>query len=237
MLTQGCVVPDFSNRISFRVLPGCCLLCGQRSYRPRDICHRCEQDLPWLKSACARCGGPVPVRAAVCGNCVKRPPVQDRTRAPFRYAWPLDAIIQRFKFNDDQAAGRMLGELFAQDLLAKNPLAECVLPVPLHPRRLRERGFNQSVMLAASVASALGLPVRDDIVERVRETAPQTGMTAIARRRNVRGAFALRDGAVPAHVAILDDVVTTGSTTAEIARLLRRAGARTVEVWALARAL
>ncbi|HEX7030308.1 MAG TPA: ComF family protein [Gammaproteobacteria bacterium] len=232
-------MPEPFNDFSFRLLPGCCLLCGRRSRRERDICDHCERELPRIEYGCLRCARPLlSTHRAVCGDCLTNPPVQDRGRAAFRYAWPLDTLIRRFKFNGDHAAGRVLGELFAETLHAETPPPACLLPVPLHSRRLRERGFNQSEFLAKAVAAKLGIGLCNDLVERVRATDTQSGMDAIARRRNVRNAFALRGGRKPLpHVAILDDVVTTGSTTAEIARLLRRNGVERIEVWALARAV
>lgn len=232
-------MPKFLDHLSFRFLPGCCVLCQRRSARRHDLCSDCEHDLPWLGKACTQCAQPLPAtHQGACGDCLKTPPVQDASRAVFRYGWPLDSLIQRFKFNGDHAAGRTLGELFANGIDAKaTPLPHCLLPVPLHSRRLRERGFNQSTILAEGVGIRLGIDVRNDIVERVRETAVQSGMNAVARRRNVRNAFALCTEYLPGHIAILDDVVTTGSTSAEIATLLRRAGVERIEVWALARAV
>lgn len=220
--------------LSFRLLPGCCLLCGQRTFRARDLCRSCEADLPFHDHSCVRCGLPVHGKDNVCGSCLKAPPPQEVFHAPFRYAFPLDGVIQRFKFNQDHAAGRLLGELLVDHLrVADRP--DCVIPVPLHPRRQRERGFNQAEILFAPVARHLRLPLRTDLVARSRETAVQSGMNAAARRRNVKDAFAITRTMLPAHVAIVDDVVTTGSTCREIAKLLKGAGVGRVDVWALAR--
>lgn len=229
-------MPETLDRLSFRLLPGCCLLCGCRSGRRIDICLRCERDLPWHDDACPRCAQPMPAGGYPCGSCLKTPPPQDGSLAAFRYEWPLDSLIQRFKFNGDHATGRMLGKLFTRRVARETPPPDCLLPVPLHASRLRERGFNQSMLLAESMAAALGIGIRNDIIERSRETTTQSGMDALARRRNVRGAFSLA-GEPPGHVAIVDDVMTTGSTTAEMTKLLRKAGVRTVEVWTLARAV
>ena len=116
-------------------------------------------------------------------------------------------------------------------------LPDLLLSVPLHRRRLRQRGYNQALELARPLAQALHVPLRHDRLQRRRHTGAQTELDAVSRRRNVRGAFAVREGvALPAHVAILDDVMTTGATLAECARVLRRAGVARVDVWALARA-
>lgn len=220
---------------SFSLLPGCCIVCSAMTGRLTDICGACESGLPSTRNACTLCALPVTAGAEVCGDCLRHSPPQQRTRAAFVYTFPVNALIQRFKFNGDQPAGRVLAELFARRL-APGTVPDCLLPVPLHRNRWRERGFNQSEILANALGEAFGIPVLRDAVARVRETAVQSGMAAAARRHNVRGAFAVRAG-LPAHAAIIDDVLTTGSTTAEIARALLRAGVKRVEVWALARAM
>lgn len=227
-----------TNISSFLFLPGCCTLCRRESARERDLCGDCEMDLPVLGAACTSCAMPLPLPANAatrCGACLRQPPPQDMTRALFRYAFPLDALIQRFKFQRDHAAGRVLGNLFAHGLHSTRDPAPVLVPVPLHERRLRERGYNQAELLARDLAVKGRYALRTDIVRRARETAVQSGMNARARRRNVRNAFALTSRDIPAHVAIIDDVITTGSTTQELARLFRRAGAERVDVWTLAR--
>lgn len=227
---------DIDNHFSFRLFPGSCVLCGQSSLCAVDLCARCEADLPRLSNTCPSCAMPVHFNGTRCGRCIRKSPPQDACRAAFRYAYPLDALVQRYKFNGDHASGRVLGELFSR-LAPGDERPDCLLPVPLHPRRLRERGFNQSEMLAQALGAKFGIAVRTDVIRRVRDTAVQSGMNAVARRRNVRGAFAVRAGEIPRRVVIVDDVITTGSTTGEIVRTLRRAGAKWLEVWALARAV
>lgn len=221
------------KHFSYRLLPGSCLLCEQRSRRDRDLCDPCLHDLPFIKHACARCAIPVQRGARTCGGCLRSPPPYDLARAAFRYDFPLDRLILRFKFFNDQAAGALLGELFAQRMQARP--GAVLLPVPLHVTRLRERGFNQAELLARMLAGAHHLPLRTDVLRRVRATEVQSGMNAAARRRNVKNAFAVV-ATPPAHAVIVDDVVTTGSTVREIAMALRRAGTDLVEVWSLARA-
>jgi ComF family protein len=120
---------------------------------------------------------------------------------------------------------------------APRDLPGAIVPVPLHPSRLRKRGYNQALELAKPLAKRLGIPVSREVLHRTRATHAQTELTAIQRRRNVRGAFAVNiDGNAPEHVAVLDDVFTTGATLAECACVLKRAGVQRVDVWALARA-
>jgi len=218
------------------LLPLRCLLCGAPGEHGVDVCAACAAELPRNRSSCARCALPLPVPAALCGECQRHAPPWDAAWAPFRYGWPLDRLESRFKFGRDLAAGRALATLWQREPM---PLSkpELLLPVPLHRARLRQRGYNQALELARPLARQFGVPLRHDLLQRSRGTAAQTELDAVARRRNVRGAFAVRAGvALPAHVAILDDVMTTGATLAECARVLKRAGVVRVDVWALARA-
>ena len=222
-------------RLHTWLLPWRCLLCGDAGEAGLDLCGACVAELPRNVSCCARCALPLPVPAAACGQCQRHAPPWHAAWAPFRYGWPLDRLEARYKFGRELAAGRTLARLW-QALPAPEPPA-LILPVPLHRARLRERGYNQARELARPLGRALGVPVRHDWLLRPRATAAQTELDARSRRRNVRGAFAVREGVMlPAHVALVDDVMTTGATLAECARVLKRAGAQRVDVWALARA-
>jgi len=172
----------------------------------------------------------------MCGECQRRAPPWSAAWAPFRYGWPLDRLESRYKFGNDLAAGRVLSTLWRRESCPID-LPKLLLTVPLHRSRLRQRGYNQALELARPLVRELGLSLRHDVLQRLRRTDAQTELDAIGRRRNVRGAFALHPGLeLPAHVAILDDVMTTGATLAECARVLKRAGVQRVDVWALARA-
>ncbi|MGH8397788.1 MAG: ComF family protein [Gammaproteobacteria bacterium] len=219
--------------------PPFCLLCGQRSHTVQELCAACSRDLPWNRHACERCAAPLPEEAPnkYCGRCLQSPPAWDGAASPLLYAWPLDQLLQRFKFNNDLATGRLLGELLA-DFLAAGPTVkpELLIPVPLHSLRLRERGFNQALELARPVSRRLRLSIAHDLCVRVKHTQVQSKLDAAERHRNLRDAFAVRRSVMKAHVAILDDVVTTGTTAAALSKTLRQAGAATVQVWSLARA-
>jgi len=218
------------------VLPLRCLLCGAAGTNGIDLCGDCAAELPRNRSCCARCALPLATPAARCGECQRHEPPWDAAWAPFRYGWPLDRLESRYKFYGDLAAGRVLSSMWQRESCPVD-LPDVLLCVPLHRSRLRQRGYNQALELARPLAHALHVPLRRDVLQRQRRTDAQTELDAVSRRRNVRGAFALREGAaLPAHVAILDDVMTTGATLAECARVLKRAGVARVDVWALARA-
>lgn len=224
------------RRLRHFVLPLRCLLCGATGADGIDLCADCAAELPRNRSCCMRCALPLATPAQLCGECQRRTPPWDAAWAPFRYGWPLDRLESRYKFGADLAAGRVLSTLWRREPSPIEP-PQLLLAVPLHLGRLRERGYNQALELARPLARDLDVPLRHDVLQRIRLTDAQTELDAVGRRRNVRGAFALRASiALPAHVAILDDVMTTGATLAECAHVLRRAGVSRVDVWALARA-
>lgn len=221
--------------------PPTCLLCGAPGADGIDLCPACLHALPWNRSACRSCGAPLPrpdgAGTHVCGQCLIQPPPFDATLTPFLYRPPLDWLIQGFKFNQRLPPGRLLGALLARHLAEHvTALPQLIVPVPLHPARLRERGYNQALELARPLARYLDAPLAGGLVQRVRATATQSLLSGAERRRNVRGAFALASPLPARHVAIVDDVIATGSTVGELARVLRRAGAERIEVWAVARA-
>ena len=187
---------------------------------------------------CPRCALPLQAPAPLCGECLQREPPFTSALAPFVYASPLDQLVMRLKFGGSLAAGRVLSELWLDDLRAMPPpLPDALIPVPLHPSRLRDRGYNQALELARPLAAALGIPLRDDLLTRTRATTAQSNLDSAQRLHNLRGAFAIADPSVfPAHVAVIDDVMTTGATLHECTRTLLHAGVVRVDVWALARA-
>lgn len=192
--------------------------------------------MPRNATRCARCALPLEAQAPLCGRCIKHAPPWDAAWAPFRYEWPLAQLEARFKFGGDLASGRTLSLLWKASQ-APHDLPDAIVPVPLHPSRLRKRGYNQALELAKPLAQYFGVSILHDALRRTRATHAQTELTAIQRRRNVRGAFvADLDGKALKHVAVLDDVFTTGATLAECVRVLKRAGVARVDVWALARA-
>ncbi len=218
--------------LSFGLLPATCLLCGAVGERSLDLCAGCLSDLPQNEPACATCALPLPHASDACGVCLRRPPAFAAAFAAYRYAYPLDGLIQRLKFGGDLAAGRVLATLLARSLPQDWPAMDVLVPLPLARGRLRARGGNQTHELAR----ALPWPMDRYALRRVRETEAQTHLDAAERKANVRNAF-LADARVKGRaVVLLDDVITTGATVRSAARALRRAGAREVRVLAVARA-
>jgi len=223
-----------------------CLLCGGAAEQVAlPLCAGCDDDLPWLAGHCTVCALPLPTPGLTCGQvcsgCLHRAPAFHRVETPLRYGFPVDALVTRFKHQANAPLGRLLGQLLERHLLHAYeeglPRPDRLVPVPLSRRRERQRGFNQAQLLAQWLAVPLGLPVDNRLVRRMQDTPAQQGLDAATRKRNLRNAFALADGAVVEglHLALVDDVLTTGATAERIARLLRRAGARRVDVYCLAR--
>jgi len=237
-LTTWAKVDGWAGRALRVLLPPRCLLCGGRGANTRDLCEGCARDFPRNDVCCPRCALPLKTPAPLCGECLDREPPFASAWAPFRYAHPLDLLEARFKFRGDLAAGRVHADLMIERAVDDAPARpDLIVAVPLHVSRLRERGYNQAFELAKPVAGTLGVPIARDGLARIRATPAQTGLDAAARRRNLRGAFAVPRGAsLPKHIALFDDVVTTGATVRECARVLCRAGVERIDVWALARA-
>ncbi|MBX8491902.1 ComF family protein [Pseudomonas cichorii] len=218
-----------------------CLLCDEFSDAPFPVCVACETELPWLGDQCLQCALPLPVSGMNCGQCLKRPPAFTEVIAPWLYEFPVDGLITRFKHQSRWPMGRLLAELAGQFLQHRfdEGLArpDCLLPVPLATRRLRQRGYNQAGMLAGWLGKALNLPVDERQLVRIRETTAQQDLDAKSRKRNLNGAFKVVDSAwvQGKHLALIDDVLTTGSTADVIARTLLSNGARRVDVYCLAR--
>jgi ComF family protein len=211
---------QLSRLLAATLFPPRCCLCGfQGASLDLDLCDFCRADLPW---------NPEPPAAELFA---------------FRFEHPVDDLIRRLKYQGVLANARVLGVLLAQAAQQCGaPLPKLLVPVPLHRARLRERGFNQASALARYAGRMLEIPRAPLALRRVRDTPSQTALDLGERHRNVRGAFAvqgpraLRRLLAAEHVAVVDDVVTTGSTLNELRAVLLRAGVRRVDLWAVARA-
>lgn len=218
-----------------------CLLCDESTDTLYPVCTPCETELPWLGDQCQQCALPLAMSGLTCAQCTLHLPAFDEVVAPWLYQFPLDSLITRFKHQANWPMGRLMAQLlgqFLQHRFDENlPRPDFILPVPLATKRLRQRGYNQAGMLADWLGKQLQLPVEHRLIVRTQETPAQQGLDAKARKRNLRHAFVVVDEekVKGKHVALVDDVLTTGSTADVIAKLLITAGACRVDVYCLAR--
>jgi ComF family protein len=226
-----------------QAFPFNCAVCGQAAGGAgMDLCRACRGNLPWLKNACACCANPLPENAApatgtlLCGRCLRRAPWFERSHCAFIYREPVSWLLQGLKYHGRLSGIPVLSQMlvdYLQPRVEHRP--QLIIPMPLHPARLRQRGFNQALEIARPLARQLDIPLSVDICIRQRNTLTQSELPAAKRAANVHNAFRIRSALAVKHVAIVDDVITTGATVNELARLLKRNGAETVQVWAVAR--
>lgn len=186
-------------------------------------------------NGCPQCALPTP-GGEVCGTCLKHPPAFDHTLAVFAYAFPLDTLVQQCKYAGATSLTAFFAEHMAQRVSSETTL-DYLLPMPLHPARLAHRGFNQAAEIARRLSPRVGIPWLPDACQRVRNTPSQAGLDLKTRQRNLRGAFACNLDLNGKRVALIDDVMTSGSSLNELARAVRKAGAAEIQAWVLARTL
>jgi ComF family protein len=221
------------------LLPATCILCGNPGYNGLDICEICHNRLPRNTNCCCRCAETLfsPVTApTLCGRCLKETPAFEASVAPFTHQDEIRYLINGLKFGAQFKNARLLGRLLAENIELTTDLPDFIIPVPLHASRYHERGFNQSLEIARSVAQILPVGINPTVCIRHKDTLHQTSLSAKKRRKNLRRAFSVVKPIVANHVAILDDVMTTGTTANELAKTLKQAGAGRVDVWVCARA-
>ncbi|BAO44967.1 ComF family protein [Thiolapillus brandeum] len=219
------------------LFPGQCLVCGQTGTRELDICIACQESLPRNDPCCSRCALPLTSLKAdgvVCGDCARQPPAFERIIAPWRYEAPLDRLMQDLKFRHRLPVGRLLGELLASQI-PSGPLPSLLLPVPQHPRQLHNRGFNHSSEITLALSRSTGIPWSPWLLKKIRRTNSQHDLSRQERLKNLKGAFSFDNSSRHRHVAVIDDIVTTGATAREITCTLKHSGVRQVEFWAIAR--
>ncbi len=225
-----------------RLLPGACLLCGLCAAHDIDLCAACEQSLPRLGPHCDICAQPL-TRSATCGRCLSKKPSFNTVKAPLLYQYPVDLLLQRFKFKGQLAAGKVLSQLLAKYLKTQivnghYTLPDLLIPVPLHWKKRFARGFNQSEEIARELSQQLNIKYCRHTIKRTLNTPAQHHLSRAERQHIPHQTFAPGPASkllAGANIALVDDVLTTGSTAQALSQRLLKEGAISVEIWLLAR--
>ena len=211
-----------------------CLLCGI-SCEQYCLCSDCINGLPKLHNSCPKCALPLS-QSLICGSCLHLPPEQDASFSLFEYKAPVDRLIADFKYHDKLFLSRFFADEMAKELKHR-PLPQLLIPIPLHPRRLRQRGYNQSLELVKVLSKQLSIPFSSEPLIRVKDSLPQASLPYKERKKNIQHAFDVTTSRLPKHIALIDDVLTTGHTANVAVKALRQSGVETIEVWTVARTI
>lgn len=222
-----------------QLLPTVCILCGCLTGHIQNICAHCFKELPSLTYGCIRCAQFLYSHDLLCGSCLKNPPPFDLTYALFPYQPPIIQLIIALKFRGQLTIAQTMGELLAHKIhstwYATKKLPDLLIPVPLHPKRLRERGFNQALEIARPIAKSLNIPIDIHSVRRVKHTRAQSGLPANKREHNIANAFTADANYKDLTIAVIDDVITTSHTIRELCKILKQNQAKSIHIWCCAR--
>jgi len=221
-----------------QIYPANCVLCGVASDSIRGLCNNCAGEFRINNSACIRCALPLPApsQSQLCGLCLQKTPKYDAAWSAFVYAQPLEWMIHQLKFNGRLSFAKIMSALAMSYLPDLDGRPDCIIPVPLHAKRIKKRGFNQALELLKPLAKELVIPIDVKSCFRRIDTSAQTDLNARHRRKNIKNAFVFKNTRKYRYVVLFDDVITTGSTMGELAKIIKRQGVERVDVWSLARA-
>ncbi|MGQ3892398.1 ComF family protein [Legionella sp. CNM-4043-24] len=223
-----------ANMAQWLRLPAVCALCRHYHNHATAVCKRCHELLIPIRNACGHCALPLAdSQAGICGQCIRQKPYFDRVLTSWYYEEPLRSLLHEFKYQNGLYLRTFFTDLMMQSC-PENYQPDCLIPVPMHPKRLRQRGFNQALELSKLLGKRLAIPVISNLCQKIRNTEPQAGLDARQRHRNLNQAFEVKPNRYQ-HVSLIDDLVTTGSTANELARSLKASGITQVDIWCLAR--
>lgn len=235
-------IKDYIKKCGAIIFPQLCVLCDMPYAGDIAFCHICQEDLPWITHGCQKCGAALSecASASICGECLHTPIATGIAVIPFHYQSPIDFLITQLKFNENLRVASVFAQLL-QPYLQKayaDTLSwpEVIIPMPLHLKRLSERGFNQALEIAKTLVRNISVPIDVALCQRQKYTEAQANLTAKLRKANVHNAFSAAKNTGYRHVVILDDVITTGHTVRALVKTLNKAGVERIDVWAVARA-
>lgn len=235
------MITQYFEKITQWIFPPTCILCQNPSNQVHDLCRRCLNDLPFLPAGCPYCAHPLTSPDLCCGSCLKNPPPFDALYALFAYQAPITHLMMTLKFHNKLLYAQILGELMAKTIqnhwYHNRSLPHVIIPVPLHPKRLQERGYNQSLEIARPIAKLLQLPIDTQSCSRIKHTDAQARLELKHRKHNVKNAFFIQGHKRGMSIAVIDDITTTGHTLAAFCLALKKAGASRIDVWCCAKTL
>jgi len=217
-----------------------CLLCASHDGGKHGLCNGCLQSLPWhIAPKCPQCG--LPSDGLICGSCLNSAPSFDATHALFSYDYPLDRLLQHYKYKEslhlaDTFSALLMDSLLDADLNQQHNI-DLIMPMPMHHERLKQRGFNQALEVARLISKDSQIKLDYASCQRIKLTPPQASLPHKERIKNIRGAFQCNKSLQGLSIALVDDVMTTGASLNELAKTLKQAGAAHVECWVIARTL
>jgi len=233
-------VNNWLNIIQYSLISPSCIFCGKPGTANKDCCLTCQNAFTKLGSQCVQCANPIEVHLInqqYCGRCQKNPRAFTQVYAPYLHQGEIRYLINQLKFKKSYKNSRLLGLLLTEFLLEKQvTLPNCLIPVPLHPSRYRQRGYNQTLEVAKVISKELCIPIDYTSCIRTQNTPHQISLNSKQRHQNIKGAFKVQQPITTKHIAILDDVMSTGATAHELAQTLITAGAIKVDIWICARA-
>ncbi len=229
------------TQLSTHLQTSSCILCQSSTQHDLCLCKNCLHDFPVIQHSCPQCGNALSNQTShmslkLCGSCQTNPPAIDKTFSLFHYKAPIDHLIIQLKFKHSIVTANLVGKLMAEALIQQEiTLPEAIIPTPLHYKRLRMRGYNQSIEIAKPLATYLKLPLlTNNALVRNIHSRPQTECTAKERRNNLHNTFSCPTPLSYNRIAIVDDVITTGTTVNEIAKTLKKNGVSEVYAWSCA---
>jgi len=222
-------------RVIDAVLPARCVVCHQPAQTELALCAFCHAELPYNRTRCIHCAQPLTGENLVCGHCQQHPPHYQQAISPLLYKDQARQLILELKFHNKLRNARLLANLFIEQL-PENERPELLIPVPLHPKRLRERGYNQALELARELKKLTAIPIDAGSTRRRRYTERQADLTLKDKSGNVKNAFEVVKTPSAHHITIIDDVMTSGHTVNEFARILKQSGVEKIDIWVIARA-
>lgn len=227
---------QFANNTSSSIKQSC-ILCGDTGYQDLCLCQSCLEELPFIEESCTGCGIPLDSNAKTCGACIKTPPPNTTCISLLHYQAPVDYLIKHMKYHNQLSIAELMGKLLVEKIKqSSQPIPEQIIPVPLHFSRLQQRGYNQAIEIARSISRAFNIPINLTDCSRKRNTTPQYDLPSNLRADNMREAFEIINEIPAKHIAIVDDIMTTGSTVWEFSQAIIDSGVERVDIWTCSRA-